>query len=571
MKAHMINLCRGAFYLTLALICCQLSISTGIAGESGQSSDTIKAGAGQSNARPIADKWAVLIGIDRFKDTRIPSLDYASKDAIDFGKFLVEKGHFAKDHVLVLTNENATRDKIRDAIGGTWLPSRAAKDDLVLIFASTHGSPKELDVGGENFLVAHDSDSRNLYVTGIRFSDLAPEVKERTGCDRVVLLLDACNSGAANVGGKGLIRTSNFDISSLAGEGQIVISSSAANQRSFESKRCTNGVFTRHLISALQKQGQNTTITEAFNYLKEQVENEVRFDRQLTQTPVMRSKWSGGELILVAVPTKPRQIEPIAAETTDAEAQAEDAYRRADQLFNEGKYSQSVELAMKAANAGHPGGQYLCGVFCNRGIGQAQDARAAAQWWQKSADQDFAAAQCWMGNLYRLGKGVPKNPVKAVEFYRKAADQGNAYGQYLLAMMYEQGTGVPLNRAEAYQWYQKAALQGEASAQSRVKYLRSQVDALNLEAKPVLPVIPNLAGDWLASYGAHYQIWQNGREYGWKFPHEEGRGVIADDGKTARCRWWGKNNGTDTATLEYDSSGMVVRIVGSNGVTLTRQ
>ncbi|HNG19647.1 MAG TPA: caspase family protein [Candidatus Obscuribacter sp.] len=411
MKAHMINLCRGAFYLTLALICCQLCISTGIAGESGQSSDTIKAGAGQSNARPIADKWAVLIGIDRFKDTRIPSLDYASKDAIDFGKFLVEKGHFAKDHVLVLTNENATRDKIRDAIGGTWLPSRAAKDDLVLIFASTHGSPKELDVGGENFLVAHDSDSRNLYVTGIRFSDLAPEVKERTGCDRVVLLLDACNSGAANVGGKGLIRTSNFDISSLAGEGQIVISSSAANQRSFESKRCTNGVFTRHLISALQKQGQNTTITEAFNYLKEQVENEVRFDRQLTQTPVMRSKWSGGELILVAVPTKPRQIEPATSAATDADS----------------------------------------------------------------------------------------------------------------------------------------------------------------EVKPDRSAIPNLAGDWLASYGAHYQIWQNGREYGWKFPHEEGRGVIADDGKTARCRWWGKNNGTDTATLEYDSSGMVVRIVGSNGVTLTRQ
>lgn len=407
MNSHMINLVRGAFYSTVILIGCQMSIEAVIASPGRQNSDIIAAKGSHTVVRPIKDKWAVLIGIDRFKDARIPPLEYASKDATDFGKFLVEKGKFAQDHVLVLTNENATRDKIRDAIGGNWLPSRVAKDDLVVIFASTHGSPKELDVGGENFLVAHDSDSRNLYVTGIRFSDLAPEVKERTGCDRVVLLLDACNSGAANVGGKGLVRTGNFDVSSLAGEGQIIISSSAANQRSFESKRCNNGVFTKHLMVALQRQGQKTTITEAFNYLKEQVENEVRFDRQLTQTPVMRSKWTGGELILIAVPTHPRHIE--------------------------------------------------------------SDASAVAQ---------------------------------------------------------------------------------------------GEID---------IPVIPNLAGHWIASYGAHYQIWQNGKEYGWKFPHEEGRGVIADDGKTVRCRWWGQNNGTDTATLEYDSNGVVVRIVGSNGVTLTRK
>lgn len=411
MKAEMINLVRGAFVSMLALICCQLSVEEALAGPARSGSDALKATDQKPTVRPITDKWAVLIGIDRFKDTRIPPLEFASKDAIDFAKFLVEKGQFAKDHVLVLTNENATRDKIRDAIGGSWLPSRVAKDDLVVIFASTHGSPKELDVGGENFLVAHDSDSRNLYVTGIRFSDLAPEVKERTGCDRVLLLLDACNSGAANVGGKGLIRTSNFDISSLAGEGQIVISSSTANQRSFESKRSKNGVFTKYLMEALQRQGPKTTISEAFNYLREQVENEVRFDRQLTQTPVMRSKWTGGELILIAVPTHPRHVEAPFSEALDAGS------------------------AVKASG----------------------------------------------------------------------------------------------------------------------------------------PVAPNLAGAWLASYGAHYQLWQKGNEYGWKFPNEEGRGVIAADGKTAKCRWWGKNNGTDTATLEYDANGVVVRIVGGNGVTLTRE
>src|SRR5690606_16007295 len=107
--------------------------------------------------RPIKDKWAVIVGIDRFKDKRIPSLRFSAKDARDFAKFLVEKANFKKDHVLLLLNENASRDNILRSLGDDWLPRRVLEDDLVLIFASSHGSPKELDVGGDNFLIAYDT------------------------------------------------------------------------------------------------------------------------------------------------------------------------------------------------------------------------------------------------------------------------------------------------------------------------------------------------------------------------------------------------------------------------------
>lgn len=322
---------------------------------------TVRTREEQAN-RPIRDKWAVIIGIDTFKDSSIPHLQFPAKDAADFAEFLIHNGNFAQDHVLLLTNERATRDNIRDAIGGNWLPRRVDKDDLVLIYASTHGSPKELDVAGENFLVAYDSDPKNLYVTGIRFSDLAPEIKERTGCDRVVLLLDACNSGAASVGGKGLVRTANFDVASVTGAGQIVISSSASNQRSFESKRYKNGVFTKQLMDALQVNQQNTTLNQAFNRLKEQVENEVRFDRQLEQTPVMRSRWSGGELILLAVPTQSRHV-AIEGETDVSSASADDTYKRARALYDQKKYDEAWPLALMAANTGNAQAQNLCGLF----------------------------------------------------------------------------------------------------------------------------------------------------------------------------------------------------------------
>src|SRR5688572_14058055 len=43
------------------------------------------AGAGQ-----IGDKWAVVIGVSRFADGRVPALKYPAKDAKDFADFLME-------------------------------------------------------------------------------------------------------------------------------------------------------------------------------------------------------------------------------------------------------------------------------------------------------------------------------------------------------------------------------------------------------------------------------------------------------------------------------------------------
>ena len=262
-----------------------------------------------TSRRPIKDKWAVVIGVDTFKDSKIPKLRFPAKDAEDFAKFLVEKANFAPDHVLLLLNSNATRNNIVSAIAGNWLPMRVLPDDLVVIYASTHGSPSELDKGGENFLVAYDTDQDDLFATGVLLQDLAPTIFRRTNCDRVVLLLDACNSGAAEVGGKGLYRTTNFDVNSIAGKGQIVISSSGAAERSWESKRYQNGVFTRNLIEVLAKEQQEKSdIQSAFDSLKDKVQSEVKFDRQAFQTPVMHSKWEGEPLRISAKPVAPRTI-----------------------------------------------------------------------------------------------------------------------------------------------------------------------------------------------------------------------------------------------------------------------
>lgn len=275
----------------------------------------------QSESEPIRDKWAVVIGIDKFSDKRIPSLRYSVKDAQDFAKFLVEKENFAADHIKILLNEEASADQILDTIGDNWLPRRVLPEDLVLIYASTHGSPKEVDVAGENFLVASDTKVDRLFSSAIKLEDLAAAIKRRTGCKRIMLVLDACNSGAAAAtGGKGIVRGQNFDLETIVGEGVVVLSSSSADQRSWESMRYPNGVFTRRLIEALQAKGTATSIDDAFKVLCESVEQEVKYDRKTFQTPVFRSKWKGPELVLAVMPARPRKVEEPPADSNQTPA-----------------------------------------------------------------------------------------------------------------------------------------------------------------------------------------------------------------------------------------------------------
>lgn len=251
----------------------------------------------------------MIIGIHKFSDPSIPELTYAAKDAEDFRNYLITKANFAPDHILLLQDEKASKNNIMDAVGDGWLPQRVAKDDLVVIFISTHGTPT--DDAGENFIAAADTKLDKLYSSGIRLQDLPREVTRQTGCDRLVMLLDACHSGAVETGAKGIVRTAgNIDVNSLVGTGQVVISSSQKNEKSWESKRNKNSVFTACLIDALQHKGPETKLIEAYNYLKDHVEQEVRFDRKRSQTPDIKSLWQGEPLTLAIKPASPRIVLP---------------------------------------------------------------------------------------------------------------------------------------------------------------------------------------------------------------------------------------------------------------------
>lgn len=445
----------------------------------------------ESKDRPIADKWAVIIGIDKFQDKGIPTLEYSAKDAKDFCDFLVEKGNFSRDHVILMLNEQATEDNILDAVFDNGLPRRVQKDDLVLIYASTHGSPREMDIRGENYLVTYDSKLSHLFSSSIKLKDLLATIKNRTGCERIVLLLDACNSGVAadlqegGKGGKALLRVNSFNVDELAGKGQVVITSSSANERSWESKRYKNGVFTRNLIDALQKEGSGTTLVDAFEDLKEKVLTEVQFDRKSSQTPVMNNQWSGESLALLSVPAKPRNypayvpglgslsesLEPYYAIRVKVEY-CDDLFNRATAgdiqsqyemgrvLFSGAGIDKSVAMAQKwfqrAADQGHPGAQFFLGsILLDKKVCSKPDPEAGFNWLLKAANAGEPMAQARVSQCYKDGSLTKVDPKACFDWAKKSADQNCAYGKMALAGCYMNAFGTESNPNEAVKLFKE--------------------------------------------------------------------------------------------------------------------
>ncbi|MCI0666451.1 MAG: sel1 repeat family protein [Methylococcaceae bacterium] len=97
-------------------------------------------------------------------------------------------------------------------------------------------------------------------------------------------------------------------------------------------------------------------------------------------------------------------------------------------------------------------------------------------------------AQYFLGQMYRKGEGVEKNPQEAVNWYRKAAQQDNRLAQYNMGWMYDIGDGLEQNLDEAIAWYTKAARAGD-------KYAPFNIGALYFSGRD-LPRDPETALFW---------------------------------------------------------------------------
>ena len=118
------------------------------------------------------------------------------------------------------------------------------------------------------------------------------------------------------------------------------------------------------------------------------------------------------------------------------------------------------------------------------GVLQAQTLHTeeSSPWAQETTQAQAmdAQAQLSMEKWYYGIERVPSsatNARQAAEWYRKAAEQGYAEAQYQLGIMYYKGRGVPQDYREAYAWVGLAAAQGYRNANSALAQIAEKLDA----------------------------------------------------------------------------------------------
>lgn len=258
---------------------------------------------------PIRDKHALIVGIGEFRDPRINRLQYTAKDAQDLYDFLVdpEGGRFPAQNVHLLKDAAATRQGILTAIQEIF--KVAKEDDLLLVYVSSHGSPKQGGTGlqGIGYIVTHDTDKDRMFVDALEFQDFSEKLS-LIRARRKVTFLDTCYSGQALRPGEKTLSIGPMGVDQDAArlftsaEGSYLITSSDANQQSWESDRLRNSFFTFYLLEALRQKGDPPTLKQVYDLLARKVSEAVAREKQERQTPQLHPADSAGDLRIGAAP-----------------------------------------------------------------------------------------------------------------------------------------------------------------------------------------------------------------------------------------------------------------------------
>jgi tetratricopeptide (TPR) repeat protein len=460
--------------------------------------------------RPIKQKWMVAIGAAKFKEKRLSCPSPMDRAAEDFASYAVDPnaGRFDKDHVRLLTNSDATRQNIMSSLGKSWLGSLAGPDDLVVVFISTLSFPT---TDGKAYLCAYDCSLDNVYSTCVSIQDLMTTLKENIASDRILLILQACYSGAAELtrGSKALFPNYNLDPNQIAlGKGYIILSSSRPDQITWST------AFSDNLIQALHEKGGLATLQDAFEEAKLSTESDTASESKGTrqQMPVMKSDWSGKPLVLGIPPIdKLRSIPPAVGTFLTAEAY----YLRANRAVIAGDLPSAVQAYQDAIKV-DPNYADALGD-CASALALEQNWQAAGEMFDRAIKikptdslfrTNYARVLMELGNAGRAKNELeeaikidPKNRVALVALANiqiKAGDYGKAIG-YLERAITLYPSSANLHDRLAY----VLGRSGEVSAAVKHSQEAVNLDPKLLSARLNLGANLALAGDLKGAVAAY--------------------------------------------------------------------
>jgi WD40 repeat protein/uncharacterized caspase-like protein len=206
-----------------------------------------------SHVPPGARLHLLAVGISAYNEDYAKSLrlHYADRDANDLASAIVgTQGSLYQVQPQVLLNKDASKSGILRALK-VMRASMAAGggNDLAVVHFSGHGAM----VDHKLYLLPVEVDARDdagIQANGLSADDLKGELLELAKYGRVLVLLDACHSGATTMNGGTIAIDTDALRTGLAAANVTVLTSSKGSETSEEREAWKHGAFTKALLDA---------------------------------------------------------------------------------------------------------------------------------------------------------------------------------------------------------------------------------------------------------------------------------------------------------------------------------
>lgn len=222
-------------------------------------------------------KFALLVGVEEYRDPMITPLRFARADAQGLAGRLRERCGF--DHVRQLTGHGEDEPLLGNIMSAlTDMAAELRNDDLFLFFFAGHGVEK----GEQGYLLAKDCIKAYPELNSLPLK-LLREHLERLNAGKRILLLDACRNTPDAGRGEGSNTMGDVisrDILAVArtipmgSAATALLSACSSGQRAYEWPAKGHGVFTHYLLEGLDGEawdGDELKFCNLAEYVTEQV------------------------------------------------------------------------------------------------------------------------------------------------------------------------------------------------------------------------------------------------------------------------------------------------------------
>jgi hypothetical protein len=236
-----------------------------------------------------AKRWALVIGVDNYKDGQISPLKGSDNDARMLADALVRYAGFPRDQVILMSTDQPeerqpTRVNILRRLSN--LASVVPKDGLLLVSFAGHG----MERNGQAYLLPSDAqvsdDITFLEETAVSVARMKERIRA-TGVNQVVVLLDACRN---DPGGRAdapnpltaAYTKFNFDVRNHEVQAFATLYATAVGQRAYEYTEKRQGYFTWAIVEGIKGGAANekgeVTLASLVKYVQENVSKRIGID-----------------------------------------------------------------------------------------------------------------------------------------------------------------------------------------------------------------------------------------------------------------------------------------------------